>query len=210
MNILLVDDHPIFRFGVSTLIRQRWPDAVIGEAGNLSEALASAKQGSWDVAVLDLNLPDVQGVEVVAQMHRAVSAVPLLILSLNDEGAYAPRVLQMGAAGYLPKDRASSDLITALERVTAGKRYISAAQAERLADQVSGRRSALPHEDLSAQEYRVLLHLAAGLGPTEIAETMNLSPKTVSTYRSRILEKLGVSSNAELARYCVTQGLIEK
>lgn len=208
MNILLIDDHPIFRFGVATLIRQRWPETHIGEAGSLVEALALARKDIWTVALVDLNLPDAQGIEGVARIHREFPGLPLLVLSLNDEAAYAQRTMQAGAAGYLPKDRASSDLIVALERVASGKRYISAAQAERLADQLSGQQTAVPHEALSAQEYRVLLHLAEGLGPTDIAERMTLSPKTVSTYRTRILEKLGVASNAELARYCISHGLI--
>lgn len=207
MNILLVEDHPIFRFGVRQLILQRWPQAACSEAGTLAAALAAARQQPWTLAIVDLNLPDADGIEAVSQLRRAAPALPLLILSLNGEAAYAQRVLQLGAAGYLAKDRASEELVSAIERVAAGGRYITASLAERLADLFTGQSKALPHEELSAQEYRVMLLLAAGQRVTEIAEGMHLSPKTVSTYRSRVLEKLALSSNAELARYCLANGL---
>jgi len=207
MNILLIEDHPIFRFGVRQVLAQRWPDAVIGEAGSLAEAVAAVRGGDWELAVADLNLPDAEGVEVVSQLLRARSGLRLLVLSLNAESAYARRVLQLGAAGYLAKDRASDELIAAVERVRAGKRYISAALAEELAESVTGHRPAAPHEALSAQEYRVMLLIAAGKRVGDIAETMCISPKTVSTYRGRVLEKLGIEGNVELARYCIEHKL---
>ncbi len=207
MKILLVEDHPIFRFGAGQVLLRRWPDAVIGEAGSLAEAIAAVRGGSWQLAVADLNLPDAEGVEVVSQLLRAAPALRLLVLSLNAESAYAQRVLRLGAAGYLAKDRAAEELIAAAERVLAGKRYISPALAEQLAESLTGQRSAAPHEALSAQEYRVMLLLAAGRRVGDIAETMCISPKTVSTYRSRVLEKLGVEGNVELARYCLEHKL---
>lgn len=209
MKILLVEDHPIFRFGVVELIRRRWPDAAFGEAGSLAEALAAARQGGWNLAVADLNLPDASGVEVVSRLLRAVPGLRILVLSLNAEAAYARRVLDLGAAGYLAKDRAGDELVTAIERIGAGGRYISAALAEQLADLLAGRGRSLPHEELSAQEYRVMLQLAAGRRVGDIAAGMNLSPKTVSTYRSRLMEKLGVANNTELVRYCLTHGLTD-
>lgn len=208
MKILLVEDHPIFRFGVRQLLQQHWPESAIAEAGSLAEALAAVRAGGWQAAVVDLNLPDTDGVEVVSQLLRAAPGLRMLVLSLNAEAAYAQRVLQMGAAGYLAKDRASTELVTALERILAGGRYITASLAEQLADRVAGQRKALPHEDLSAQEYRVLLLLAAGKRVGDIAEDMHISPKTVSTYRARILEKLALNGNADLARYCVNHGLL--
>lgn len=207
MNILLVEDHPIFRFGVRQLIQQRWPQAACGEASTLAAALTAVRQQAWALAIVDLNLPDAEGIEAVSQLRRAAPAVPLLVLSLNGEAAYAQRVLQQGASGYLAKDRASEELVSAVERVAAGGRYITASLAEHLADLVTGLSKALPHEDLSVQEYRVLLQLAAGRRVADIADGMHLSPKTVSTYRSRVLEKLGLNSNAELARYCLAHGL---
>lgn len=209
MKVLLIEDHPIFRFGVRHLIQQRWPDAVCGEAGSLAEALAAVRRETWNVAVADLNLPDADGVEVVSQLLRATAGLRLLVLSLNAEAAYARRVLQIGAAGYLAKDRASEELVAAVQRIAAGGRYITDSLADQLVGLAMGEKDQLAHETLSNQEYRVMLQLAAGRRVGDIAEEMKLSPKTVSTYRGRVLEKLGVDSNAGLARYCLTHGLSE-
>lgn len=209
MRILIVDDHPVMRFGVRQLIEQRWPDAAIGEAESLQQALALARGDAWDVAVLDLSLPDASGLEGLAQLRRAAPGLPILVLSMHAEDAYASRVLQQGAAGYLAKDNATTELILALERVLRGGHYISAGLAERIAGVLTGRSApGLPHESLSAQEYRVMLLIAAGKSASEIAEIMHLSVKTVGTYRARIIEKTGLANTAEMARYCASQGLI--
>lgn len=207
MKILLLEDHPIFRFGVRQLISQRWPDADIVESENLADALKKARADGLQLALVDLNLPDANGLECVSQLRRAAPYLRLLVLSQNAETAYATRVLQLGAAGYLAKDRAPDQLITAIERIMAGGRYISATLAEQLANLMTGDTSSAPHDGLSAQEYRVMLLLAAGRRVGEIGETMHLSPKTVSTYRARILEKLAVDGNVEIARYCMSHGL---
>jgi DNA-binding NarL/FixJ family response regulator len=209
MRLLLVEDHPIFRFGVRQLIAQRWPDAVIEEAGTLADALARVSRSAFDLVLADLNLPDSDGIEVVSQLHRAVPSMKILVLSLNAEAVYAQRALQTGASGYLAKDRAADELIAAVERVAAGGRYITASLAEQLVELISGERRADPHTELSAQEYRVLIHLAEGRRIADIATAMHLSPKTISTYRSRILEKLALASNAELARYCQLHHLLD-
>ncbi|UCV27026.1 response regulator [Ferribacterium limneticum] len=208
MKILLLEDHPIVRIGVRQLILQRWPDAEVVEAETLAAALELARRDGLLAAVVDLNLPDAEGLESVSQLRKAAPHLRILVLSLNAETAYATRALQMGAAGYLNKDRAAEELVTALERVMAGGRYITDTLAERLADLMAGESSKAPHEDLSAQEHRVLVQLAEGKRLTEIGELMHLSPKTVTTYKTRIFEKLEVSSNAELIRYCISHGLI--
>jgi DNA-binding NarL/FixJ family response regulator len=208
MNILLLEDHPIFRLGVRQLVARRWPEASIAEAGTLAEAVTAVRRQPVDLAVVDLNLPDATGHEPIAQLLRAAPGLRLLVVSLNSEADYARRALQMGAAGYLAKDRAPEELLAALERIAAGGRYITASLAEQLADVVTGRRGGGAHEELSVQEYRVMIRLAEGERLTEVAERMHLSPKTVSTYRSRILEKLGLSSNVELTRYCIAHKLI--
>ncbi len=208
MNILLIEDHPIFRFGVRQLISGHWPEAVISEATSLTEALDLLHNSSFQIAVADLNLPDTHGLEVLTQLLRTAPAMKILVLSLNSEKAYAQRALQMGAAGYLAKAHASDELIAALERIAAGGRYITTTLAEQLADLLGGKRSDQPHDELSAQEYRVMIQLAEGLRVGDIADGMNLSPKTVSTYRSRVLEKLNLTSNAEIARYCLAHKLI--
>lgn len=208
MKILLLEDHPIFRLGVRQLIGRRWPEAGIVEAATLAEALHACRGGDLQAALVDLNLPDAEGLESVSQLRRAAPALPLLVVSLNAEASYATRVLQLGAAGYLAKDRAADELVAALERVLAGGRYITASLAEQLAGLLTGDLPAgAPHEALSPQEYRVMLQLAAGHRVADIAATMHLSPKTITTYRARILEKLGVDSNVELARYCIRHGL---
>lgn len=207
MKMLLVEDHPIFRFGVRQLIQQRWPEAVCLEASTQESALTAATANELTLAVVDLNLPDAEGVEVVSKLLRAKPGLRILVLSLNAEEAYAQHVLRLGAAGYLAKDRAGEELVTAIERVASGGRYITSSLAEHLLEIVDGQQTRQPHEELSVQEYRVMIHLVAGRRINEIAEAMTLSPKTVSTYRGRILEKLKLTSNTELARYCIKNGL---
>lgn len=207
MKILLLEDHPIFRFGVRQLIAQRWPEADVVESDSLADALRQVRSVSLQLALVDLNLPDADGLESVSQLRRAAPYLRLLVLSQNAETAYATRVLQLGAAGYLAKDQAPNELIAAIERVMASGRYISPALAEQLANLMTGDAPSAPHDGLSAQEYRVMLLLAAGRRVGEIGETMHLSPKTVSTYRARILEKLAVDGNVDIARYCMSHGL---
>lgn len=202
MKFLLVEDHPIFRFGMRHLIAQHWQEAFIGEAQTLTAAVHAVKSAEWNMAIVDLNLPDSQGIESVTQLRRASRHLPILVLSLHEETAYARQVIQQGAQGYLTKENAPDELIAALQVVLAGGRYISNALAQSLA------LGAITDDDKSAlqslgnQESRVMLQLIEGARVSEIAARMNLSPKTVSTYRSRIFEKLGVTSNVELARYC--------
>lgn len=209
MNVLLIEDHPIFRLGVRQLLQQHWPHATIREAGTVGEAMMAVNDLSFDLAVLDLNLPDSTGLEALSQLRRLAPDTKVLVLSLNPETAYAQRSLQMGAAGYLNKDRTASELLMALERILAGGRYISAELAEELADRLNGARKAVLHEQLSVQEYRILLQLAKGKRVGEIAAHMHLSPKTVSTYRTRVMEKLQISSTIELAHYCLSHELID-
>ena len=161
--------------------------------------------------ILDLSLPDVSGTEGVAKMLRVAKETPILVLSLNAETVYASRVLQMGAVGYLPKDLAGEELITAVQRILEGKRYVTASMADRLLDILGGKAvDQLPHEELSAQEYRVMLLLAAGKTANEVGEAMHVSAKTVSTYTARILQKTGWKNKVEMTKYCVQHGLTAK
>lgn len=203
MNILLVEDHPIFRFGVRHLVAHSWPDAHIGEAGSLADALQAVRAGAWTLAVVDLNLPDAEGVESVTQLHRLAPGMGILVLSLHDEVAFAKQVMRQGARGYLTKEHATDELVAAIEKLLQGGRYISSSLAEHMAHSLVDDVPEIAHEQLGKQEYRVMLQIAAGKRVTDIAKTMHLSPKTVSTYRTRVFEKLGLSSNVELARYCV-------
>lgn len=209
MHILVVDDHPVMRFGVCQILQQYWPTVTIGEAETLAQALTQLRSQHWDIVVLDLSLPDASGVEGLVQLRRAAPEVPVLIWSMHDETAFAEHALKLGAAGYLTKEHASWELLAAIDRISRGGRYISQDLAERMVHLVAGDAApGLPHQTLSAQEYRVLLLIGEGLSASEIAERMHLSVKTVGTYRARIIDKTGLSSTAEMARYCVRHGLV--
>lgn len=206
-RFLVLEDHPIVQLGLRQLIAGRWPDARVDIVSTLGEAQSRAATEDYDIALVDLNLPDAVGLDSVTVLKRARPGLRLLVLSLNDEAAYAQRVLQLGASGYLSKERAAAELIQAMERVAEGKRYITASQAERIADVAQGQGSLAPHETLSMQEYRVMTYLAEGKRLTEIAELMHLSPKTITTYRARVLEKIGVDSNQGVLKYCLDRGI---
>ncbi len=212
MKLLVVEDHPVTRLGVRQLVQMRWPDARIVEVQLAADAVSQLAAEPFDAVILDLNLSDVRGLEGLICLRRASPATPILVLSAHAERAYATRSLQEGALGYLNKERAPDELVAAIECVIGGGRYITATLAGELADQlVSGsttpRREGLRHEDLSKQEYRVMLQLVDGLSVSDIAQGMHLSPKTVSTYRTRILEKLDLPGTVELVKYCIAYGL---
>jgi len=211
MRFLIVDDHPILRLGVRQLVLQGWPDAHIDEADNIVAACACARaaQGQIDAIVLDLVMPDVSGSDGVERMLEVAGATPILVLSFSAESKSAARLLQLGAAGYLPKDHATDELVVALRRVIAGKRYVTATLADHLVELLgSGKSGDVPlHETLSAQERRVMLELAAGRPPAQIGDALGISARTVGTYRTRIFDKTGWKSNVELAKYCLVNGL---
>ncbi|KQV95778.1 response regulator transcription factor [Rhizobacter sp. Root1221] len=210
MRFLIVEDHPIMRVGERQLIERAWPDAVIDEASTLAEALAHVADQAPTAIVMDLALPDASGTDGISAMLHAAPASPILVLSFNAESAYAARLLQMGAAGYLPKDRAGDELVEALQRLVQGRRYVTASMADHLVDLLGGRANqALPHQSLSEQEYRVMLSIAAGRPPAQTAEVMGVSVKTVGTYRTRLFTKMRIKSNVELAKYCLQHGLTE-
>ena len=210
MRFLVVDDHPILRLGVRQLIERGWPDAVVDEADTIESACNQAAANRFDAIVLDLVMPDVSGSEGVSRMLEAVGTTPILVLSFNEESRSAARLLQLGVSGYLQKDRAGDELVTALGRVLAGKRYVTEAMAGHLVDLLGGRATSTPpHELLSPQEHRVMVQLAEGWPPAKIADTMGISVRTVGTYRTRIFEKTAWKSTVELAKYCVQHGLTE-
>lgn len=209
MRFLIVDDHPLLRLGARHVIEAGWPGAQVAEAETLAQALQCLQAGPFDAVLLDLQLPDASALEAPAQVLARAGAAPVLVLSQNDEAAFAARLLQLGVRGYLPKDRASTELRGALARVLAGRRYVTPELTERLLDRLEdgAPAAALPHEALSAQEFRITLMIAAGQRPAQIALSLGLSVKTVGSYRARILRKTGWASSAELARYCLQHGL---
>lgn len=211
MKFLIADDYPIIRVGICRLITQEWPSAQIEEAETLEEAVQKFHDFLPDAVVLDFVMPDVDGAEGVVRMLRAAGSTPILVLSNNTDSANASRFLTMGVAGFLPMDQPSTELVVALRRLVQGKRYVTPDMADRLVDAL-GNHSAPGdlHHLLSIQEYRVMLLIAAGKTPAEIAKTMFLSAKTVGTYRARILEKTGWKNNIQLTKYCVERQLTGK
>jgi DNA-binding NarL/FixJ family response regulator len=201
MNILLVEDHPIFRFGVRRLLESQWQDVNVHEAETLQSALDAIKGKAWDLAIVDLKLPDAVGIEAVAQLRRAARNLRMLVLSLHEESTYARQALLQGAQGYITKEHAPEHLIAAIEQILAGGSYITNEWAKSLAMGALNQDTRTALDRLGPQEYRIMLQIIAGARVSEVAARMNLSPKTVSTYRARIFDKLGVSSNVELAKY---------
>lgn len=208
MNILIVDDHPIVRHGLRLLLESRGAATRVGEAASAAEAFDRLREGGWDVMVLDIDLPDRSGLEVLHDARARWPKLPVLILSIHPENMLAVRLLKAGAAGYLNKDSAPAELEQAVRRVASGGRYISAALAQLLAEQIGSDAAREPHERLSEREFQVFRLLASGKPVGEVAEHLHLSVNTVSTYRTRVLEKLGAANNAELMRYAAERKLV--
>ena len=206
-RILVVDDHALVRRGLIELLQSLPVGAEFGEAGTGADALTMALSESWDVVLLDLALPDRHGLDVLRELHTAKPKLPVLILTMFPEDQLALRVLELGAAGYLTKESAPEELLLAIERVVAGHKYLSPAMSQAVADGLGGPPPA-PHEQLSDRELEVLRLLAAGRPITAISRQLGLSPKTVTTYRARLLHKLRMKSNAELTFYATQHGLV--
>ena len=206
MRILIADDHAIVRKGLRQIAEESKQIAV-GEACDGQEALDKVRGERWDALVLDINMPGRHGLDVLQAVRDLQPALPVLILSMHPEDQYAIRVLRAGAAGYMNKDAAPDELVHAIHKVVSGGKYISPALAERLAFEVSGQNDKLPHEKLSDREYRVLIMIGEGKSVGQIAVDLALSVKTVSTYRSRVLEKMNLNNNAEMIRYVIDHNL---
>jgi DNA-binding NarL/FixJ family response regulator len=209
IRVLIADDHAVVRRGIREVLEESADIRVPGEASNAREVLELLRQGPWDAVVLDINLPGRSGLELLEDLHRERPQLPVLILTVYSEEQYAVRALKSGAAGYLTKESAPERLVEAVRKVVRGGRYVTPTLAERLASMVRTGFEGAPHELLSEREFRVFRLLSGGKSVTEIAEAMNLSVKTVSTYRARALEKLGLKSNAELTQYAIRNGLVE-
>jgi len=208
IRILIADDHSLVRRGLMQVVSDEVDMTVAAEVASADELMARLEAADFDVLVLDLNMPGKGGLEVLKEIRARFPKLPILVLSMQPEDPYAIRVLKAGAAGYLTKESAPELLVTALRKVYAGGKYVSAAVAELLADQLDG--DAKPaHLALSKREHRVLCELARGRTVSEVALELSLSVKTISTYRTRLLEKLGLANNAELMRYALRNQLVE-
>ena len=209
MRILIIDDHEVVRDGVKRIFAERPAAVEFGEAGSGPEALRLVREHDWDVAVLDLSLGERSGLDVLKELKQITPRLPVLILSMHSEEQYARRAFRAGAAGYLTKDSPSTELVTAIERVRKGGRYVSSALAERLVLSLERDSEQPLHGTLSDREFEVLRLIASGKAVGEIADILSLSNKTISTYRARILEKMGMRTNAELTYYAIHNRLVE-
>lgn len=210
IRVLIADDHAIVRQGFRQIFSETEDLIVAGEADDGAEAMLLARQQEWDVFLLDVTMPNRNGIDILKQLKREFPRLPVLILSMHPEEQYAVRAIKSGASGYLTKQSAPELLVTAIRQVARGKKYVSPAVAEQLANAIgASAEDKPPHELLTDREFQVFRLIAAGKPLTQIAEDLNLAVATISTFRTRIIEKTGLRSNAEIIRYGIEQGLIE-
>jgi len=209
IKLLIADDHPIVREGLKQIIRNA-PDIIIsGEANDGIEVLNKIKKENYDVILLDISMPRKNGIEILNEIRKAKIKSRILILSIHPEEQYAMRALKAGAYGYLTKDSVPNELISAIRKVSMGEKYISLSLAEKLVDNLRVGLDKIPHEVLSNREYQVMLLLASGKSMQEIAKELFLSIKTVSTYKTRILEKMKMKGTFEIIYYAIKNKLVE-
>lgn len=208
VKILVADDHAVVRQGVKQILADDFEQAVIGEASNIHEVLDLARKQQWDVVILDMTMPGRSGLDALKDLKQRHPKLPVLVLSMHPEDQFAVRVLKAGAAGYLTKDSAAEELVTAIQKVLQGGKYISASLAEVLATSLSDDLDTLPHLMLSDREFQIFSLIASGMTAQQIARELSLGISTISTYRSRILQKLKLKNNAELTRYAFQHQLV--
>lgn len=208
MKFLIADDHAIVRKGLVQLINEEFPSAEIIEVSDSIQVLETIRKDNFDLIMLDISMPGKNGIEILKQIKAEKIKSPVLMLSMHSEDQYALRTLKAGASGFLNKDTATEELIIAINKILSGKKYISANMAEKMAEEMGDNSKKTGHENLSDRELQVLSLIASGKTVSEIADEINLSVNTISTYRARILEKLGLNNNAEITRYCFDNDLI--
>jgi DNA-binding NarL/FixJ family response regulator len=209
LQILVVDDHVVVREGLKRILHECDDCVVAAEAGNVAEALVWLRKRAFDLVLLDISLPERTGLELLKTIKRELPSLPVLVLSAYAEDHYAVRAFKDGADGYLNKQSAMDSLIVAIRKVAAGGKFLTPALAERIALELGAREGRAVHETLSERELAILKLIARGLSLKDIAERLHISPKTVTTYRARILEKTGLASNAELTRYMLENNLLD-
>jgi DNA-binding NarL/FixJ family response regulator len=208
-NIIIADDHPIVRAGMKQIISEASDLVVAAEASDGRQLLSKIRAAPFDVVILDITMPHMDGLDVLKQLKIEKPKLPVIVLSVHPEDQYALRVLKAGASGYVTKASAPDELINAIRKVCSGGKYISPTIAEKMVFQLDTDFKEMPHEALSDREFQVLRLLASGKSVTQIAEELTLSVKTVSTYRARILEKMYMQNNAELIHYAVQNKLVD-
>lgn len=207
-RILIADDHTIVRKGLRQILAEEFTDAQIEEVPDADELVKKVIKEKWDVVISDLTMPGKSGLEAMGEIKQLFPELPVLILSIHPEEQYAIRALRAGAAGYLSKDTAPDELVNAVHRVLQGKKFITLSVAEKIADSFNLDTDKMLHERLSDRELNVFKMIASGKSVTEIAETLSLSATTVSTYRSRIMTKMNMKTNANLTLYAIENGLL--
>jgi DNA-binding NarL/FixJ family response regulator len=209
VRILLVDDHAIVREGLRRILALELEPCDVGEAANAAEAMEQIRTGSWDLVVLDISLPGRGGLEALKDIKATNKDLPVLVMTMYSESQYAVRAFRSGASGYITKDSAPDNLVLAVRKVLEGGKYVSAALAETLATNLTSPTGAALHDALSDRELQVLRMIGSGKTVKEIAVELSLSEKTISTYRTRVLEKLEMRTTAELIRYAIASRLVE-
>ena len=209
IRILIADDHAIVRAGLKQFVADQADMSVAGEAATGAETVSLVRNEAYDVGLLDISMPDRNGVDTLKQLKQIRPEMPVLMLSAHAEEQYAVNLLRAGAAGYVSKETASTQLVQAIRTVTRGRKYVSPDLAQVLADGVTGQGDAPLHASLSQREFQIFCKLAGGMPVSKIAQELFLSVKTVSTYRSRVLEKMGMKTNADLTYYAIKNRLIE-
>jgi two-component system, NarL family, invasion response regulator UvrY len=209
IRVLVADDHTIVREGLKQILAKSGDLMVAGEAVNGNDVLKMVREQAWDVLVTDMSMPGRNGIELIKLVKEARPKLPVLVLSMYGEEQYAVRAIRAGAAGYLNKESASEHLVTAIRKIASGGVHVSPAVAEALFNNVRGGNSVVPHEQLSDREFQVLQLIAGGKSLTDIATALSLSPKTVSTHKTRILEKMHMTNQAELIRYALEHRLLD-
>jgi hypothetical protein len=209
IHVLIADDHAIVRQGLKQILSETTDLFIAGEADDGSEAIRLARNKHWDVFLLDVSMPSRNGIDTLKQLRKEFPRLPVLMLSMHSEEQYAVRAIKSGAAGYLTKQSAPELLVTAIRQVASGKKFISPTLAEQLAAAISDDGDKMPHERVTDREYQVLVRIASGKTLTLIAEELNLSVKTVSEYRKRLLDKMRLDTTADLIRYGLEHGLVQ-
>ncbi|NOT21682.1 MAG: response regulator transcription factor [Nitrospiraceae bacterium] len=209
LKVLIIDDHEIVRRGVKQILEENFLYVEIGEVETAREGIAEVRRGSWDLAIVDISLPDQSGLELLQELHRTAPKLPLMVLSLHPEEQYAVCAFRAGAMAYLTKHTAPEELARAVKQVLTGHRYVTSSIEGQMADSLEKSSDGPEHAPLSEREFEVLVLLAQGRSIKHIAQFLTLSVKTVSTYRARLLDKLQLETTAELIRYAFDRHLVE-
>ena len=209
IKVCICDDHMIMREGLKKMLSDSTEVSVVSEAATATELLSKLDSVTWDVLILDMSLPDGSGIDILKECIKSCPSMPVLVLTMHDEEQYGFRTFKAGASGFITKDCAPELLITAIQKVAKGEKYVSPTLAEKLVSMLGSNEPEESYESLSDREFEVLTLIGTGSTITEIADQLKLSVKTISTYRTRIMAKLGLTTNADMIHYCIQNSLFQ-